>query len=99
MAGTQASRSASRDRRNDVARYAASWVLPHPPGQSRTPPAASPPARATEAPGTSVASRPGTVSVLAMKPSARGGTRPDRTGHVPLLAGPAGGWPTAGINP
>ena len=105
VAATQARRSTVRDRHSDPARYDASCVLPHDPGQSCAPTAASRPGTsATAAPGTSAASRPGTVSGRAMKPSASGGTGPDRTGHAtPRRRGPAGSagraWPSAGINP
>src|SRR5215468_6663121 len=68
-----------RARHSDSARYAASWVLPVPPGQSYRCRRASGPVRTTGRPGASASARPGTVSGLALKQSASDGTSPERT--------------------
>ena len=104
MAVTQASRSTERDCHTDSARPTTSWVLPDGPAQPAALAVGRPGTSATAAPGTTAASRPGIVSGRAMKPSASGGTRPDRTGHATprgwLPAGPAGcAGPSAGVNP
>ena len=94
MAVTQTSRSSSCDDHMDSAKYTASWVLPHEPGQSGEPgvtAAERAGVSATLAPGVSICPRPGADSGLATKPAASGGTRPDLTGQVTVLPVPPAG--------
>ncbi len=98
VAGTQTSRSTSRDRQSDSAKNAASWVFPHDPSQSREPaPPPRPGTSTTAVPGTSAAPTRGALSGLVLNPSASGGTTPMRTGHCAWPSGdsagpPAGTW-------
>ena len=75
---TQTSTSIWRACHADSARYAASCVLPVPPGQSYSCRWASGPVRTRGRPGASAPAMPGAVSGRALKQSASGGTSPDR---------------------
>src|ERR1700728_652978 len=93
VATTQTSRSSTRERHSDSAKYTASWVLPQELSQSRDPAsaAARPGVSTTVVPGVSAAPRSGADSGLPLKPSAIGGTAPDLTGHAAVCArDPAG---------
>src|SRR5215831_14843965 len=82
VAVTHTSRSTSRARQTDSARYTASWVLPVPPGQSYSCRLTSGPVSATRRPGAIASARAGPVSGRALKQSASGGTAPDRIAEV-----------------
>ena len=75
----QISPSMTRDRHNDSAIIAASWVLPPAPGQfGRVSGTAGSGTSATAEPGTRTSARPRAVSGRSVEPSASGGTSPIR---------------------